>query len=591
MAYGLSDRFPKQHKYYPLLDPGTYTTVGSVRIKRNRAPFLSRTPRITQPASKIWTHVIYSADHPRRIANCSAMMSRRPRFPWDILKKEDIREIICECNSQQTCECVSEKKKKDVKSESKPQQQIFIGPLPRANIDSDSPFRCKRNEFNNVFLSKNDKDIHKKGHKRRSCLNDNEPGVLTDYYKGCKWSRWTSKRTLKSLNEGPSPTSYTIKQEPPPYQLCAEKERANRRKTSRQYRYIDMIQKQNLKENLPGPATYNPQYPKGTDLQFLGPRAKRFTYSKYYIIPGPADYKVKRDFDLPELLENRCHAKLGRRSAFGMNAPRFKSIKHEGPGPASYDTSHQICMVKHCLTAPFGSSSVRFTDIQCEDEISDDEDTCSQTKDIECEKLKESWMFKSRTVRMNKLKKKLIEPSPADMPLRTINRSKQNTAPFATSEARFQPWYNWIPVYNVQDTPAPGDYNPEKVLCIPAVVRGPVFRSERFKCDISQTPPCNAYKVSEGLEAVLRTHNTKLKENITKKHEYDWKPFSLKKKSNDKERVSHLINSCLNLLNTDMFCAEQTFNGKQILNRKIKKVENSKMLRSFLYKSVLPNYF
>ncbi|CAK1588194.1 unnamed protein product [Parnassius mnemosyne] len=601
MAYSLGDRFSRLPKNYTLLDPGAYETWRKIQIKPNIAPFLSKTPRVSQSAKKIWTHAIYYADTPRRIPNCSSMMSKLPRFAYEPFSQKDLDEILCQCGIQNTCECETEndnnKNKESDFNKAQKQRKIFIGPPPRSMIESGLSFPSKNDKGFIVLADGTKKRRLEKIKQSTPCFPDVKLNEMTAFYRGCKWSLRTSNRTFKTYDIKPGPADYTLEREPTLAYQCAEKIRASRRKYSKQYRYIEAIQLKNFKENHPGPGTYDSSLPKGPELQFLGSKAERFMSKKVDDIPGPSDYRIKRDFDIPELQKKRCLATLPERAPFGVKSKRFKYASNIGPGPASYYTDHRICQFSHCQMAPFGSSSVRFTNMKTVTDITDyDEDYLNKR----CEGHKgitsyPNWMFMSRTERLKPLKKKSKEPSPADISYSNLVSRRslqlQNTAPFYSSEARFQPWHNWIPVQNADETPGPGKYKLEPFSCIPAVKQGPIFRSERFKLNISQIPASNVYKVGGGLEEVLRTHNQRLKDNIKQKHKFHWHSPSLKGKLTNIEKESLLFNRCIAILNTDIWQDKICSNEKKSSNSELQRTKKKKMLRCFLYKNKIPHYF
>ncbi|XP_068619223.1 uncharacterized protein [Battus philenor] len=590
MAYNLGERFSKLPQYYPLLDPGTYETTTNVKIKANEAPFLSKSPRVCQQANKIWTHAIYNPRSFHKIPNCSAFLVKQPRFPYESLTKEELDEILCECDLQKKCECEPEADQKvNVIIEPPYQPRIYIGPFPRSNTDEGLSMPCKRDRG---FLLLPD------GSKKRSLVDhgkDSPPFLDTEvketgsFYRGCKWSQWTSKRSTQAADDTPGPTTYDLKREPTESYLCAEKVRFNRRKNSKQYRFIEMVQQKNIREKLPGPATYSPTFPKGTDLQFLGPKADRFITSQYNVTPGPTAYTLKSDFDLPEPPIKECHAKLPERPVFGLRGPRFKPIRQEGPGPAEYNTTTKLCRFAHYPTTPFGTSVPRFIETKQEVEESTDEEVVdeeTEPKTKECKNSNLSWMFKSVTERMEPLRKKLREPSPADLVLSKAVTKRplqfQMSSPFFTSEPRFKPWYNWIPVHGKEQTPGPGKFYLEKVSCTPAVVRGPLCRCDRFEFIVPQSPPCTAYKTPRGIEKILETCNERLKENIAKKHAFHWEPSKSKRKLSNTEKEKLLINKSIALLNTDLFSGRSSKTDRKTSRTGHKIQIKKKMLRCFL---------
>ncbi|CAG4929363.1 unnamed protein product [Parnassius apollo] len=577
MAYSLGDRFSRLPKNFTLIDPGAYETRNNIKIKPHIAPFLSKTPRVSQSAKKIWTHAMYYADTPHRIPNCSSMMSKLPRFTYQAFSQKDLDSMLCQCGIQNTCECEIEndetKNKESTFNKVKNQRKIFIGHPPRSMIESGLSVPSKNDNGFIIFADGTKKRRLQKIEELPPPIRDVKVNELTAFYKGCKWSRRTSSRTFKNYDIKPGPADYTLEKQPTLASQCTEKIRASRCKFSKQYRYIEAIQLKNFKENHPGPGTYDPRLPKGPELQLLGSKAERFLSKKVDDIPGPSDYRVKRDFDIPELQKKCCLATLPERAPFGVKSKRFMSVSNIGPGPAFYDTDYSICQFSHCQMAPFGSSSARFTDIKIVTDITNHNECSLNKQDNDYKGVTSSpnWMFKSRTKRLKPLKRKSQEPGPADFShIYLVSRRSlqlQNTAPFHSSEARFQPWHNWIPVQNVDETPGPGKYRFETFSCIPAVIQGPIFRSERFKLNILKTPASNAYKVGGGLEEVLHTHNQRLKENIKQKHTFHWYSSSLKTKLTNIKKESLLFNRCIALLNTDIFEDKISSNDKKIPTR------------------------
>ncbi|XP_072931052.1 uncharacterized protein [Epargyreus clarus] len=545
MAFGLSDRFPSPPPYKRIFDPGAYQKVSGPITQINKVPFLSKAPRTTQPGNKLWTHAIYNTDIKAKILNCTALKSKVPRFPYEAMTEEEFEKLLCQCGIQSTCECsTSEHDDEEIVCQGKIYRRLFKGPAPRVMLDVEEGFNTNK-----------DTDTQPPFYNAR--VNES-----TAYYQGCKWSQWTSKRSSNFMVSGPGPADYTIENEPTYETICAEKVRAHKRKTSKQLRYIEMVQRRNIREQLPGPGSYSPKEPKGTDLNYLGPKAERFITSKYDERPGPADYWVKRDFQPPEFPDRVCQAKLPDPAPFGSKAVRLKPKREEGPSPASYNYKTISCKFMKCSKVPFGTSSVRFKlseDDQGEGDEYDDDgiangDTQSKSEPEKENCLLPTWEFRSNTIRMKPLLKKLYEPSPADLPQRNykIMRSfqLQSAAPFFTSDERFRPWYNWIPVHGAGNTPGPCYYSLEKPKCFPAVHRGPLSRSPRFKLIISQTPCPNEYKVGGGIETILSTHNERLKSNMEKQHKFIWKP---KNKGNiilsPAERENVILTKSIELLN------------------------------------------
>ncbi|CAH0716410.1 unnamed protein product, partial [Brenthis ino] len=549
MAYNLSERFPPNPKSFPLLEPaGVYQRTNSILIRSNKVPFLSKTHRNTGTASTLWTHAIYCGDVSQRIPNCTSISSKIPRFSYELLSKENIEAVLCKCGIDTTCECCSEKEEKSenekIICQGKIPRKIFKGITPRS-IESKGPFSaCGHDQNYKIFPD---------GSRIRALKQDDPPFYDTDvkehsaFYHGWKWSKWTSQRINKLRETTPGPAAYKITTEPAYQTICAEKVRELKRKRSKQLRFIEMVQRKNILENFPGPANYQPTSPKGTNLNFLGPKAERFISSKYNEIPGPAKYNIKRDFEKGEEPLKYCHAKLPKPAAFGVKAVRFKYSSGDGPSPASYDST---CKRKflNCTLAPFNSSTKRFKDeIEISDADSDSEFVANEAQESQSKnKLKDlpSWEFRSKTIRMKPLFKKLHEPSPADLPPLMNKKERrlqfQYSSPFFSSEPRFQTWFNWIPVHGAGNTPGPGYYNLESPKCLPAVHHGPISRSLRFKSNTFQTPAPNTYKIDNGIETILKTHNESLKDRIRNKNKFHWNPPAKTRLLGLKEKESAL---------------------------------------------------
>ncbi|CAG9781883.1 unnamed protein product [Diatraea saccharalis] len=585
MAYNRSNRFPPKHKYYRLLDPGAYQMENSLMIRPNKVPFLSRKPRNTAPGGPLWTHATYDLNSLHKIPNCTSLKSKCPRFPYETFSKEDLKVLLCRCGISDECECSSETKesKQNILCQEKVRKRIVIGPTPKIKMDEDKKrFLIKKEEsppfYNaNVYFS-------------------------TDFYHGCKWSSWTGKRIVKSLENRPGPADYYYVKKPTNYEICIEKLKEYKRLTSRQLRFIEMVQARDILEGRPGPASYSPEHPKGYVAQYLGAKADRFLRHDIDRGPGPTEYVVKRTFDLPKPPDVFCHAKLPEPSFFGVKAQRFKPKYEEGPSPASYNPTYKPCKFMHCPTAPFGSSSIRFKKAPLvEDEhgeLAIEDETRPMEVDTRDPCPRPTWLFKSKTIRMKPLKKKPSEPSPGDMPQtrKIAHRSHQLQflAPFYTSEGRFQPWKDWMPVHGSVKTPGPCYYEWDKPKCFPAVTSGPLQRSPRFPKIPSITPAPNHYNVSGGIECVLATHNQKLKENIKNQHTFKWEP---PKEANDldyEEREKMLLKKSIALLDIgfedekkeEIAKGDETIESlsdNEIINRK-------KKLRSFFYGQEIPLY-
>ncbi|KAL4709136.1 hypothetical protein ACJJTC_015785 [Scirpophaga incertulas] len=319
MAYDTSRRFPSKQKYFKLLDPGAYSNMNYAFIKANKVPFLSRAPRKTAALGRtIWTHTIYDAHYKQKILNCTSFKSKCPRFPYNANKKQENHLLICNCDSQNKCLCGTEE-------------------VPIKGID-------KR-------VKGDDPPLY------NACVNES-----TAYYRGWKWSKWSSKRSSDIIdNFGPGPADYFYIKQPTDFEICANKLKEFKRRTSKQPRYIEMVQMREITNDLPGPANYFPRTNTGYVTQFTGSKAQRFKKSSSEQLPGPSDYCVKRTFDLPHPSIVYTRAKLPKPSFFGVKAIRFKEIRDEGPSPATYNI---LCKpnISYCHSAPFNSSSKRFNE-------------------------------------------------------------------------------------------------------------------------------------------------------------------------------------------------------------------------------------
>lgn len=595
MAYNLGERFPPQPKSFTLLDPGAYQKDESTKIESSKAPFLSKSPRNTQAGARIWTHAIYHADLPPKIPNCASMLSKRPRFPYEALSKQDLEDILCRCGIQNVCECSSKEYIPEFTCQGRVPRRLFKGHPPRSSMGEGLSAPSKIDHGFKVKTDGSQKRITSKVSDESPPFYDVRVDESTAFYQGCKWSRWTSTRTSREQEHSPGPADYTIERGATQAEICAEAVRAYRRKRSKQLRFIEMVQQRDILEGRPGPATYSPILPTGTSLQFLGPKAERFPVNSGQH-PGPADHWIQRDFDLPIPPLRPCLARLPKSSFFGVNAQRFKPRKEEGASPATYSPGGKECLFVHCPTAAFGSSSIRFKQehIEEDDDIeivgADEPQNDDLARDInECPT--PTWEFKSKTVRMKPLEKKWHEPSPADLPQHNIKverlQQMQYTAPFFSSEGRFQPWNDWMPIFGKYETPGPCYYNLEKPKCYPAVCRGPLVRTRRFPLATFGTPGPNEYKVGGGVETVLATHNQKLRDNMDNQHKFLWEPAIETRKLSFEEQETILLNRSIALLDADIFDAKtKTADKHQVADDGKKK---PKLLRCFLYSNPISN--
>lgn len=599
MAYNLGDRFLPPPKCIRLSDPGAYEKEVHV-TKPNKVPFLSLTPRKTQFCSKIWTHSIYNSDIPPKITNCTSMMSKIPRFPYEAFSEKDLEGLICRCGLQ-TCECpVEGEEEEEITCQARVPKRLYIGPAPRSKRTGGLSAPSKRDRGFEIYSDGSQKRIVE--FPKADCPPFYETRVKesTAFYQGCKWSKWKSNREVKSLESRPGPADYQHKRESSEYERCAQKVRFLRRKMSKQCRFLEMLQRINILEGRPGPGSYDPREPKGTEIQSYGPKAKRFPVSEYDTRPDPATYSLKRDFDLPKPLEYHCQAKLPEPACFGIKAERFKPRRDEGPGPATYCPTYKPCQFMKCgaANAPFGSSSVRFKPLAYEDEDSD------EFTDIEVEDSKQdktcpplTWEFKSQTIRMNPLRKNFNEPSPADkaMTSRIVDREPilHYLTPFNSSLGRFQPWHDWWPVHGTLKTPGPGYYCLEKPKCQPAVNHGPLYRAQRFLDSRTLTPAPNQYNVDGGVDTVLDTHNKRLTTNKKNKHKFTWKnPKDIEQKTIKRKELD-LFDKCIALCDE----TDDDKKNKEVLepvekeSAPPKDIVKCKLLRCFLYNKSMPTYY
>ncbi|CAH2103164.1 unnamed protein product [Euphydryas editha] len=608
MAYNLSERFSKAKQSYRILDPGSYQNTNHLLIKPNNVPFLSKAPRSTLTSAKIWTHAIYYSDIKPKIPNCTTIASKIPRFTYENKSDDDIPPLICQCGMQRNiCECAIEELKTDhqddIVCQSAVRRRIFKGPTPRS-IQREGHSTPFKEDYGSQILPNGSKR-HMVKQTKEDCPPFYDVKVLESnaYYRGCKWSRWTSQRCNNTVlnSEVPGPADYFIDGNQPSYDyICGEKLRALKRKTAKQLRFIEKAQRHNILEGLPGPASYNPVLPKGTNLKYFGPNAERFISPKYHESPKPTTYFIKRDFDIIQSDFTPCLAKLPSRAAFGVKDSRFKYKRVVGPSPCSYNVNQFSCHMKHNNRAPFGSCSKRFTDI-----FEKDTQNCDDNNDIENDKENKSyiakrrptWQFRSKTIRMKPLIKMVNISKAADTPLREDFTNKrllqfQYICPFFSSEARFRNWFNWIPVQGSEKTPGPGFYKPERVKCLPAVKSGPISRSKRFASYVSDVPAPNTYEMQKGLEDILTTCNQRLKNNVENKHTYIWKGPVEQRKLTLEEQEIKLLNKSIALLDVpDVFEFRKYENKEGAPPLKQSKTDQTKLLRCFLYANKVKRYF
>lgn len=598
MAYNRGDRFPRLPYPVRFLEPGTYQNLEAYNLKLNKAPFLAKCERKTQPGNKIWTHAIYDADPQRRIPNCASLMSKRPRFPYEALSAEDIEAMLCRCGRGNICEC-KDKDEEDPEAicDAKIHKRLFKGPPPRAGMEGLSV--PSRRDFGFEEMPDGTfKRIFKTEVELGPTFYNSKVYKSTDFYHGCKWSKWKSSRTIKALESRPGPADYDLVRMPTENEICAEQVRAERRKYSKQLRYIEMIQQKNTREGRPGPASYSPKESKGTDLSYYGSKAQRFKNYTDAQNPGPCAHWIKRDFDLLEPPPEPCLARLPDPAFFGVKAKRFKPQKEEGPSPASYGPCDRQCHVLNCSTAPFGSSARRFKETALNYDDDTDEDVTTDEKACP----KPTWPFKSKTIRMKPLgNTRRFEQIPADFPMVFYEdkRPNQHLCPFYSSEGRFEPWYDWLAVYARLKTPGPGYYNPEKYRCTRAVCRGPLLRAERFSPAKYQSPAPNEYYIRNGVETIFHTFNQRLNDNMVYGNKVQWRyvPPKVQQKLSFFDREGLILDKAILALDVESETREkpekekETPDSERIEKGVIAADGKQKLLRTFLYKQAMKPIF
>lgn len=557
MAYNLSDRFSSLQSPFRLFDPGAYQYEDSSKKIQNKYPFLSNTPRNTQTGRRIWTHNLYNTEVLPKIPNCTAFKSRLPRFSYKPFSSKDWDAILCRCGISNTCECLKERKENltTVNCQGKINKTLFIA-APSRSFRTGA-LTCP-SKTDHIF------EKQSKGSKKR--INDNDTNKnppfydrivneSTAFYQGCKWSKWTSKSSIKSIENKPGPAEYDIIPKITLEKKCAENFRHQRRKTAKQLRYIELLQQKNIYEDRPGPGSYNPTFPITSNFKYSIAKSVRFPLSNNRL-PGATHYWIRRTFDPPKYLRFHCHVKLPKRASFGIKDQRFKELLAEGPSPVSYFPNYKPCLFRRYSQVPFGCSSERFKNVDVNDtEIQFSQKCDDMVEDNSYKNLSQHqhWMFKSKTARMKKFKTKHDEPSPADLPQARIkvvrSRQLQYLAPFFSSDGRFQPWNNWIPVHGRLNTPGPCYYNLNKLKSTTSAVhRGPLVRTARYPNGMFHTPAPNKYKIGGGIETILSTHNQRLKNNVQEGHIFHWKQPEGKKILTILEKEAQLLQKSILLL-------------------------------------------
>ncbi|CAH1647768.1 unnamed protein product [Spodoptera littoralis] len=530
------------------------------------------------------------------------MLSKNPRFPYKAFSNEDLEEILCKCGISSPCECPTDQEKEEniVICQGKVKRRFFKGPTPRSVLGDEGLSAPSRKDYGFEVADGVQHRLMKEIKEECPPFYDARVNESTAFYQGCKWSKRTSSKAHKLFGIKPGPGDYSFEREPTENEICIEKIRAYKKRIAKQLRFMDQVYEKNLSENRPGPATYDPKVPKGTDLSVIGSKAKRFPSSKYEVSPGPADHWLRRDFDPIEYSGITCHAKLPNPPCFGTKTARFSNKSSDGPSPASYNTRNKLCNYVHCSNAPFGTTATRFKDEVKEESYADKLESVEDIRDKPKEEeqtvkpcIQRTWVFKSKTIRMKPLLKKYDEPSPADLPQNSIktNRSpvSQYVAPFYSSEGRFLPWHCWLPVHGKMQTPGPATYSLAKPKCLPAFNRGPLYRAERFPKLAQRSPAPNKYDVDCGIETILSTHNQRLKNNIQNQCKFHWEPPKPRKVLTFEEQEDLLFQHTIQILNLeDEILHEVPVKEKDLGPNEPKQ---QKMLRSFLYAHPTPQYY
>ncbi|KAG7313162.1 hypothetical protein JYU34_000255 [Plutella xylostella] len=535
MAYNLEHRFPGPHIDI-FIGPGSYEHEICKPFQQNKYPFNSSKNRDTLKYGSLYTEAIYYAKYRDKIPLGTSLQSKTPRFPYELFSKEDMEELLCRCGVESPCICDEGKVTERVVCQAKVPRRLFIGSCP--NSPGRRHVLMKPNKPNPDFYN--------------ATVNE-----FTKFYHGCKWSKWTSKREIKSLETRPGPADYHVEKKTTAQEICNERMREYHRMSSKQPRYIEMVQNLELRECRPGPASYYVKTPQCPDLKFYGGKAERFPESKYEITPGPADQYIKRLYD-SQTCEMKCpHVKLPAPAGFSVKAPRFRNQHHEGPGPADYNIKRNLCAFMHCSTAPFGVSSKRFVDDPTED-FSDEE--LDEEEEIPKKEpcVNPTWQFKSNAKLYKPLIKKLNDPSPADFLncpcgnkyLTERPPEKQYAAPFYSSDGRFLPWYSWVSICGKSSSPGPGYYELNEPKCRPAFKCGPLYKTPRFNSKINTNPAPNEYNI-ETEAAILNTFNVRLKNNLSKRKTLNLKPRKEKKHPTKEDIEMKLYQQSIELLDEE----------------------------------------
>ncbi|KAJ2954421.1 hypothetical protein O0L34_g2689 [Tuta absoluta] len=570
-SYGLESRFKDPRDCFRLNDPSAYNHSRSYgtsfcstsKSSKNKYGFLSSAPRRTQSYREPYTDKIYNARVDHKIPNAVSLKATTPRFSLKPFTEEELDEILCTCDLPDPCVCPTV----PVQCQAFVPKRVFKGPPPHSTIGDGVSVPTKRDRGFEILPDGSSRrllDIVKE-----DCPPFYDARVLCscEFYRGCKWSlRRTARTGPKQLEVRPGPADYTIEQEKTQFELCMEKVRAEKRKCSKQLRYTELIQEKNIREGRPGPADYYPRMPKCTDLKVLGSREVRFPISKLKKRPSPDTYSLKRHFDPPEPPLKPCNAKLPAPAGFGTKAARFITKDNHGPGPAEYDARVKLCDIVHCSDAPFGCSAKRFQaeKVEIDSEFDEDSEKCEVEMEVNsCPQL--TWPFRSKTKRF-KNTNDIFDPIIPN--LRNSTKETpiyiQEIAPFHSSQGRFQPWFDWLPLH-LGEGPGPCEYNTNRAKCPPAVNHGPLYRTRRFRENTFISPAPNAYCVRGGVEEVLKTYNKNLQANVNRGDKWEWIPPPEPRSYSYEERELMILEKAIKQLEIhekiDVLKEESTFEG------------------------------
>ncbi|KOC61810.1 Uncharacterized protein C4orf37 [Habropoda laboriosa] len=242
-------------------------------------------------------------------------------------------------------------------------------PRARKHLDEFYPFLCGAKR-KTVIISKDAEKFPGPGfpHKNYTGYTINEYGTLvkkpaieqtptgfynvtrgeinstTLMYKGNFWSRMSGRKGSQ-FSSTPGPGDYQHEKEKTPAQMQDERVREEKRMTSRQPRFLDVLYRRKIRENLPAPNRYKVKGhfdkffkisckcdPYTLEPAPFGRTAKvRFDDKMESDIPGPGTY------DPP--LRLKCVASIYP-APFGVCAGRFKKVVEDiGPGPSDYHSN------------------------------------------------------------------------------------------------------------------------------------------------------------------------------------------------------------------------------------------------------------